>query len=590
MSVEGLLSEVQRFNAHTLDVALGEQLFFGGKRVFSDVKPGTSSGGEHHGAKACGKNELKGAVDHAKRTCDKALGGQKGGEGSADVAKILKEQTALVKKVDELASLVAKLQLELASLREGQVITNRHVLILGDGNLSFSLAIASSDPETIYFATVFDSREEFIRKYRAEDTLRDLEALRNVVLVFGVDATDLPAHWKDKFDTIIMNFPHPGGKTNLKKSKILLSGIFKSLQKIMDNDSQFLLSLAIGQSGIEKVENPLMKELPKHKKDSWQAIYFGAEQGFIIDSVEIFDTERFRSYKSSGYKDTMKGFNNREGLTLAFKKCDNQGKKLEEFRRDEVKAQEGVFHYYRPYYSQDLSFLYKINETEGEVLALKLLKALAGNCLAEVTEIKSLRSICPDPELPNRIYRIVWQGVKFPMGRIMCGRIHEELRYQIAQKIVEDNLPLTTAAPVAKAAAPAKEETAGDDDFDLFGSEDEEEDEAKKKIVEERLAAYAEKKSKKAGPIAKSSVILDVKPWDDETDLAEMEKLVRSIEMDGLVWGGGKLLPIGYGIKKLQIITVIEDLKVSVDDLIEKIQGDFEDHVQSVDIVAFNKI
>lgn len=47
MSVEGLLSEVKHFNAHHLDAALGEQLFYGGKRVFSDVKPGTSSGGDH---------------------------------------------------------------------------------------------------------------------------------------------------------------------------------------------------------------------------------------------------------------------------------------------------------------------------------------------------------------------------------------------------------------------------------------------------------------------------------------------------------------------------------------------------------------
>lgn len=37
--------------------------------------------------------------------------------------------------------------------------------------------------------------------------------------------------------------------------------------------------------------------------------------------------------------------------------------------------------------------------------------------------------------------------------------------------------------------------------------------------------------------MAKSSVILDVKPWDDETDMAVTEKLVRAIEMDGLVWG-----------------------------------------------------
>lgn len=40
--------------------------------------------------------------------------------------------------------------------------------------------------------------------------------------------------------------------------------------------------------------------------------------------------------------------------------------------------------------------------------------------------------------------------------------------------------------------------------------------------------------------IAKSSVILDVKPWDDETDMQEMEKLVRTIKKDGLVWGACK--------------------------------------------------
>lgn len=63
--------------------------------------------------------------------------------------------------------------------------------------------------------------------------------------------------------------------------------------------------------------------------------------------------------------------------------------------------------------------------------------------------------------------------------------------------------------------------------------------------------------------IAKSSISLDVKPWDDETDLAEMEKLVRSIEMDGLLWGTSKLVPVGYGIKKLHIICVVEDDKVN---------------------------
>lgn len=56
----------------------------------------------------------------------------------------------------------------------------------------------------------------------------------------------------------------------------------------------------------------------------------------------------------------------------------------------------------------------------------------------------------------------------------------------------------------------------------------------------ERVAAYNEKKSKKAALIAKSSVLLDVKPWDDETDMAELEKQVRTVVMDGLLWGAGE--------------------------------------------------
>lgn len=106
---------------------------------------------------------------------------------------------------------------------------------------------------------------------------------------------------------------------------------------------------------------------------------------------------------------------------------------------------------------------------------------------------------------------------------------------------------------------------------------------------EQRLKEYAEKKSKKPAIIAKSSIVLDVKPWDDETNMQEMEKVVRGIIMEGLVWGASKLVPVGYGIHKLQIMCIVEDDKVSIDYLTEMIEA-FEDLVQSVDIAAFNKI
>merc|ERR1711983_268682 len=120
-------------------------------------------------------------------------------------------------------------------------------------------------------------------------------------------------------------------------------------------------------------------------------------------------------------------------------------------------------------------------------------------------------------------------------------------------------------------------------------SKDEDDDEEKKRITEERLKAYHEKKSKKPKVIAKTSVLFDVKPWDDETDMDAMLKEVKTIEMEGLVWGASKLVPVGYGINKLQVMCVVEDEKVSIDELSEKI-CDFEDYVQSVDIAAMSKI
>merc|ERR1711997_1127960 len=144
-----------------------------------------------------------------------------------------------------------------------------------------------------------------------------------------------------------------------------------------------------------------------------------------------------------------------------------------------------------------------------------------------------------------------------------------------------------SSAYVSGGAAASKDDD--DDDVDLFGSSDEEDDEEKKRITEERLKAYHEKKSKKPKVIAKTSVLFDVKPWDDETDMDAMLTQVKTIEMEGLVWGASKLVPVGYGIKKLQVMCVVEDEKVSIDELSEKI-CEFEDFVQSVDIAAMSKI
>ncbi|KAK4754601.1 hypothetical protein SAY87_002705 [Trapa incisa] len=155
--------------------------------------------------------------------------------------------------------------------------------------------------------------------------------------------------------------------------------------------------------------------------------------------------------------------------------------------------------------------------------------------------------------------------------------------------IVEGFAPITeeaVATPSVTDTKAAAAEDDDDDDVDLFGEETEEE----KKAAEERAAAVkASSKKKESG---KSSVLLDVKPWDDETDMKKLEEAVRGVQMEGLLWGASKLVPVGYGIKKMQIMMTIVDDLVSVDTLIEEhlTEEPINEYVQSCDIVAFNKI
>ncbi len=102
------------------------------------------------------------------------------------------------------------------------------------------------------------------------------------------------------------------------------------------------------------------------------------------------------------------------------------------------------------------------------------------------------------------------------------------------------------------AATPAA--AADDDDIDLFGSDDEDDAEAER-LKEQRLSEYRAKKAAKPKVIAKSSIVLDVKPWDDETDMKVLEEGVRAINMQGLLWGACKICLIFEIIFSLCIVT-----------------------------------
>ena len=133
--------------------------------------------------------------------------------------------------------------------------------------------------------------------------------------------------------------------------------------------------------------------------------------------------------------------------------------------------------------------------------------------------------------------------------------------------------------------APKKEE----EEVDLFGDDDEG-DAAALEAMKNKKADEKKSEKKKPEIIAKSLILLEIKVWDPEQDYDALAKKVLSIERDGLFWKTEyQLKDVAFGVKKILIGLVVEDDKVSVDDIIDEIQA-WEDDVQSVDIAAFNKI
>lgn len=112
--------------------------------------------------------------------------------------------------------------------------------------------------------------------------------------------------------------------------------------------------------------------------------------------------------------------------------------------------------------------------------------------------------------------------------------------------------------------------------------------EAARKLKEEKDAKEGKKKKEK--DVEKSLVVLEVKPWEADTDLEALWKQIIQYQQEGLTWGQTfKLEPVAYGIKKLVMTATIVDSLVVLDDITENIES-LEDYVQSVNIASMNKI
>jgi seryl-tRNA synthetase len=81
-----------------------------------------------------------------------------------------------------------------------------------------------------------------------------------------------------------------------------------------------------------------------------------------------------------------------------------------------------------------------------------------------------------------------------------------------------------------------------------------------RKLKEEKDAKEGKKKKDKPKAVEKSLCVLEVKPWEADTDLKMVWEKIREYKQEGLTWGETyKLEPVAFGIMKLVMTCTIVD-------------------------------
>lgn len=323
-------------------------------------------------------------------------------------------------------------------------------LILGDGNLSFTLAFAHLHPETEIHASVFESYSEYIMKYPSgKQNIIELQTNHpHVNILFSIDACSLPEDWIGFYDDIIWNFPHHCGKTNLRRSRQLMQKAFASIGRLLLT-GRFHITLAKGQSGLDHSSILLKRcftyqRLPEHKLDSWNIIYIAAEEYFILQEASIFQPELFPFYVSSGYHNSERSFDNRiksETLTFIRSPVVTRIEELLEYENEIFKIKR-IAHEWRPFFLRDLSIIYFNPEkaVELEKFLFVLIEEFCGNTLVDFYEVVHKRTDYLGQS--NYIYRLIWQSWRIPLSRKLCNSIHEEIKLMLNNRFIEQCLEM----------------------------------------------------------------------------------------------------------------------------------------------------
>ncbi|EGZ06428.1 hypothetical protein PHYSODRAFT_532154 [Phytophthora sojae] len=219
----------------------------------------------------------------------------------------------------------------------------RRVLTVGDGNFSYSLALAKQhkskgdDTRPLQLtATSYDSYDELVAKYpESKRICAQLKELGASVL-HRVDATNIreslvaAGATSDKFHSVVFNHPHCG-EENVRRHQSLLSHFYASALEVLEKGE--------GDEVEQSEESGILLTLAEGQPERWQAVQRALSAGLKlhrqvdnVDSDAKFGLEYERKRHQNGksfHQVTLHGERKKQASTLFIFRRQKAGEKVE---------------------------------------------------------------------------------------------------------------------------------------------------------------------------------------------------------------------------------------------------------------------